>query len=188
MTRTGNKNASELSQTDCGRCCYSCGCSGRGPHSREDRRGEKFAARYISACVNLLGSLSGDEPNLAYTEVAQRKLAPDVVLGSIDGSSIQLWELQGKVVLLTFSKTNCVACDTEMQWFTEFQETHRERDFLLLNHQVTAVSDEVLPLFGSGEAIPTTFLIDSSCQLAVPCRIDVDHVPDNRNQRSIKER
>jgi peroxiredoxin len=126
-----------------------------------------LAAHYVSACVNLLGRLSGDTANLAYSEVAHRKPAPDVALKSTDGNSIKLSDIRGKVVLLTFSKTNCGACDTEMQWFREFEETYRQRGFVLFNHQVPAEGEEVLPLFGSGPVIPTTFLIDKSGKIAV---------------------
>ena len=126
-----------------------------------------LAAHYVSTCVNLLGRLAGDTQNLAYTEVAHRKPAPDVALKSTDGNSIKLSDLRGKVVLLTFSKMNCAACDTEMRWFREFEETYRRRDFVLFDHQVAADGEEVLPLFGTGQVIPTTFLIDKSGKIAV---------------------
>jgi peroxiredoxin len=126
-----------------------------------------LAAHYVSACVNLLGRLSGDTSNLTYTKIALRKPAPYVSLRNTDGTSVKLSDLRGKVVLLTFSKTNCGACDTEMQWFREFEKTYRQRDFVLFDHQVPDDGEEVLTLFGTGQAIPTTFLIDKSGKIAV---------------------
>ena len=126
-----------------------------------------LAGRYVSACVNLLGRFSGDTPNLAYTEGAHRKPAPEVTLKDRTGRSVRLSDLRGNVVLLTFWKADCDICDAEMPWFIEFQQTYRDHNFIFLNHQVAAGSEDILQLFGGPQSIPTTFLIDKLGRIAV---------------------
>jgi peroxiredoxin len=125
-----------------------------------------LAARYVSACVNLLGRLSGDAPKLTYAELGDRKPTPDVTIITSGGMSTALSEVHGKVVLLTFWKPDCRTCDIEMAWFKEFQQDYRERNFVFLDHQVVG-GDDILRLFGGPQTLPTTFLIDKTGRIAV---------------------
>jgi peroxiredoxin len=103
-----------------------------------------------------------------------------------DGQSVTLSQFRGKVVLLNFWKTNCVACDVELAWFNEFQQTYSERDFVVLsvaldkdgwksvrpyierkkiNHRVMVGNDDILQSYSP--SIPTALIIDKSDRIAV---------------------
>ena len=94
-------------------------------------------------------------------------MAPDFTLTDTPGTPIKLSDFRGKVVLLTFWTTDCAACNVEMPWFREFQQTYRERDLVFLSHQVVPGADDIPRLFGGLEAIPTTLLIDKLGRIAV---------------------
>jgi thiol-disulfide isomerase/thioredoxin len=125
-----------------------------------------LAARYLSACVSLLGRMSGDASNLAYNAAERRVPAPNVTAKTIDGSPVMLSELRGKTILLNFWKPDCETCERETHWFTEFQQLYGQRDFIFLNRQVVA-GDDVLSSLGRPSTIPTTLLIDKSGRIAV---------------------
>lgn len=125
-----------------------------------------LAARYLSACVSLLGRSSQDVPNLTYNAVSRRVPAPDVTGRTTAGTPVMLSELRGKTILLNFWKTECETCERETPWFREFQQAYGDRDFIFLNRQVVA-GDDVLNLFGRPPTIPTTLLIDKSGRVAV---------------------
>ncbi len=125
-----------------------------------------LAAHYATACMSLLGRISGEAPGLNYTEVNQRKAAPELAVRIGAGPAAKLSDFRGKVVLLTFWKPGCTACDTENAWFREFQQTWREGTFVFLNHRLAADDDDVLGLFSDRQTIPATLLIDKSGRIA----------------------
>ena len=126
-----------------------------------------LAERYASACVNLFGKLSGSEPSLSYTELKDRRVAPDFSFADSSGADVRLSQFRGKVVLVTFWKTDCAACNTENTWFTEFQETYDNSGFAVLSYRVPAGGDDVARLYGGLAFLPTTLLIDREGRIAV---------------------
>ena len=109
------------------------------------------------------------------------KLAPDFVLSSLDGKSVQLSDLHGKVVLLNFWATWCVPCKVEMPWFVELQKRYGTsglrvvgiamddasqadlRKFtndLGVNYPVLIGNDKVGDAYGGVQFLPVTFYID----------------------------
>jgi len=125
-----------------------------------------LAGQYASACAALLG-LSNSASNPAAVSVDYRKPAPDFKLADVTGTPMNIADLRGRVVLLTFWTANCDACSLEMSWFREFQQTYGERGLVFVNHQVVPGIDDIPQLFGGLDAIPTTFLLDRAGRIAV---------------------
>lgn len=155
-----------------------------------------FAQRCISACVGESGWVlqfltrkgSNPAPRLAFARPEDRKMAPDFTLNDASGKAVTLSEFRGKVVLLNFWATWCAPCRVEIPWFTEFQKTYGDRDFVVLgvsldedgwksvkpymdekriNYRVMVGNDEIARLYGGIESLPTTLIIDKSGRIAV---------------------
>lgn len=58
--------------------------------------------------------------------------APDFSAQTIDGKPINLKELQGKVVVLTFWSTRCEICHSEIPKLNQVVERHRDSDVVFL--------------------------------------------------------
>lgn len=105
--------------------------------------------------------------------------APDFSLPSIEGGTVRLSELRGKVVLLNFWATWCPPCKKEIPDFIELQARYRAQDLRIvgiaiddpdavrafakesdINYTVLIGDDEVSRQYGGIESIPTTFVID----------------------------
>ena len=85
-----------------------------------------LAERCVGACseagIRLWRSLSA----------ADHKIAPDFTLNDASGQPVKLSDFRGKVVLLNFWATWCPPCKVEIPWFAEFQQTYKNRDFVVL--------------------------------------------------------
>jgi len=64
--------------------------------------------------------------------LAVGKPAPELVLHTIDGTSISSKELTGKVVILTFWATWCGPCLTELPLLSEYLTRHRKQGLEIL--------------------------------------------------------
>jgi peroxiredoxin len=147
-----------------------------------------LAGRWASACVSLLGHLSSSEPSLTYTKLGDRKLVPDFALNDAAGKQIRLSDFRGKVVLLNFWTTECVACQVEIPWFMEFQRTYQDRDLVVLgvsldddgwksvkpyldekniNYPVMVGGNEIAHLYGASKSVPLALIVDRSGRIAV---------------------
>jgi peroxiredoxin len=147
-----------------------------------------FAERWASACVSLFGHFSGSGPSLTYAKVGDRKVAPDFSLSDADGKPVRLSDLRGKVVLLNFWTTECPACQVEIPWFVEFQNTYRDRDLIVLgisldddgwnsvkpylaekniNYPVMVGGNEIARLYGASKSAPLALIVDKSGRIAV---------------------
>jgi peroxiredoxin len=112
--------------------------------------------------MNFLGRPSGDQ--LTYTANGHRATAPDLTGIDSNGNLMAVADLRGRVILFTFWKAGCDACDKEMRWFSEFQQTYGDHDFVFLQRKIESDKDLVNL---RPQAIPTTLLIDKSGSIAV---------------------
>lgn len=72
--------------------------------------------------------------------VAEGKPAPDFTAKTIDGDTIKLSDLKGKVVLLDFWATWCAPCIAELPTLVEMHKTHADKDFVMIG--ISADHDE----------------------------------------------
>ncbi len=75
------------------------------------------------ATIWLLGAAMLLVAVLSVAALLSKPAAPDVMLTSIDGESVQLTDLRGQVVLVNFWATTCVTCVKEMP---QIAATHRK--------------------------------------------------------------
>jgi peroxiredoxin len=155
-----------------------------------------FAQRCVSACVGesgwvrqfWAGKPSSAPPILTFAKPEDRTMAPDFTLQDASGRPVRLSEFRGKVVLLNFWATWCQPCRTEIPWFSEFQETYRDRDFVVLGvsldedgwksvkpymeenrmkYRVMIGNEDLALSYGGLDSLPTTLIIDRSGRIAV---------------------
>ena len=58
--------------------------------------------------------------------------APDFVAKTLDGQSVNLKDLQGKVVMLTFWSTRCAICHAEFPKINQVVERYKSQDVVFL--------------------------------------------------------
>ena len=116
-----------------------------------------------------------------------RKPAPDFSLKDADGKLVRLSDYRGKVVLLDFWATWCGPCKIEIPWFIDMQRKNKDRGFVVLgvsmddegweavkpfvaeagvNYRVVMGNDATAQVYGGVDALPTTFLIDRTGNIA----------------------
>lgn len=74
---------------------------------------------------------------LALSAAAQQNLqigqaAPDFSAKSLDGQTVNLKDLQGKVVVLTFWSTRCAICHSEIPKLNQVAERYKGKDVMFL--------------------------------------------------------
>jgi cytochrome c biogenesis protein CcmG/thiol:disulfide interchange protein DsbE len=107
--------------------------------------------------------------------------APPLVLTAIDGTSIDLAKLRGKVVLVNFWATWCAPCRKEMPVLDAFYRRHRGQGFELIgisidfardaakmrkvaagvSYPAVGINDIGVNGFGAPEGVPVTYVIDA---------------------------
>ena len=118
---------------------------------------------------------------------SKRQVAPEFALKDAGGKLVHLSDFKGKVVLLDFWATWCGPCNIEIPWFMEFERKYKDRGFEVLgvsmdddgwkaitpfverkkiNYRIVLGDDKTGDLYGSVEALPTTFVIDREGRIA----------------------
>jgi len=117
-----------------------------------------------------------------------RQPAPDFNLKTLDGKSLQLSALKGKVVLLDFWATWCPPCREEIPHFKELYDQYRGKGLEIIgvalddggekdvapfarknqiNYPLSVTgAQELGQRYGGIRGIPTTFLIDKQGRIA----------------------
>ena len=113
-------------------------------------------------------------------EVSAQQKAPDLALRDINGKTIKLADLRGKVVLLNFWATWCVPCRTEIPDLVKKQGEFRDDLQIVgityppeeinavrrvmreakINYQIAIGTRETKRKFTSSETLPLTVIID----------------------------
>jgi peroxiredoxin len=111
---------------------------------------------------------------------AERKVAPDFSLQSLDRKTVRLSDFRGKAVLLNFWATYCVPCRTEMPWYVEMQNQYAAEGLQVLgvamddasptdirkfandlgvNYPILVGEGSVVNAYGGLPFLPSTFYI-----------------------------
>lgn len=116
-----------------------------------------------------------------------RQPAPNFTLIDSNGSSVQLSDFKGKVVLLDFWATWCHGCKTEIPWYMDFESKYKDQGLAAIgvamdddgwkkvkpfvnakkmNYPVVLGNDSLAKRYGI-KALPVTLLIDRQGRIAV---------------------
>jgi cytochrome c biogenesis protein CcmG, thiol:disulfide interchange protein DsbE len=142
---------------------------------------------FAHACSEFVRrTISGADATHA-TEAVQRSLLSARELRDVSGRVFSVSDYRGKVVLLTYWSTSCRQCQSEMNWFTEFQRIFGDQRFAVVgvavdqggsdavsrfladrpvNYRIVLGDREVARL-DAATSIPTTFILDRSGRIAV---------------------
>jgi peroxiredoxin len=118
-------------------------------------------------------------------DLAVGQMAPPITLSTLDGKQIDLHDLRGKVVILTFWATWCDPCREELPLLSRYAHEHAKQGLVVLGFsldepdqldQVRAVAstlsfpvgllgDPHVPGYGRIWHLPVSFTIDRSGRL-----------------------
>jgi len=93
-----------------------------------------------------------------------RQLAPLFTLMDIDGNTVALENLTGKVVILNFFDTRCPPCVAEVPYLKEFDEQHSNDNLVILSIDVDPYYDtiELLQEFRDNNQITWPILVGTA--------------------------
>jgi thiol-disulfide isomerase/thioredoxin len=133
---------------------------------------------FADKCGDLLhAALGHDEPSRAYVSPSNRAALGHIQLTDVSGATLPLARFSGKVVLLQFWSADCRRCQTETQWFSEFQTKYRDVAVLAVSFPDEAASHPVpypiglandeLARLNQARLFPLTLMLDRQGRLAI---------------------
>ncbi len=144
-------------------------------------------AVFIAFLVALVMIRNAGPAAVSVQPIGQRRIAPSFSLEDAKGEDVKLAGYQGKVVLLNFWATWCEPCNLEIPWFIDFDRKYRDQGLAILgvsmdesgwnavrpfihaknmNYPVMLASRQMAEQYGGVDALPTTFIIDRSGNVA----------------------
>jgi thiol-disulfide isomerase/thioredoxin len=131
--------------------------------------------------------LSGtSRAGFSFAEARAPQPAPDWKLTDLDGKSLSLSSLKGKVVLLNFWATWCGPCKAEIPDLISLQKKYADQGLVIvgasvdeggvpevkafadkigINYPVVIATPEMVQSYGNIEAVPTSLVIDRKGQI-----------------------
>ena len=92
--------------------------------------------------------------------------APDFVLPDVEGRSVRLRELRGKLVLLNFWATWCAPCRIEMPGMERLYQTFQKADFALLAVSIDRQGTQMVRPFVEELKLKFPILIDQTMEVS----------------------
>lgn len=130
----------------------------------------------IALMIAVLAACGG-----AASQTAAGQAAPDFTVKDLDGKTISLAALKGKVVLINFWATWCPPCREEIPDFVAFYNENKDKGLEIvglsvdkmtakelkpfvahfkMSYPVALATSKIIRDFEPGDAIPTTIVID----------------------------
>jgi len=169
-------------------------------HMNETRTRSRFTATVLVAAVFTVCLLFGCTSKEEGGGVPSGR-APDFSLKDIQGKTVRLKDLRGKVVLINFFATWCAPCRREIPDFLQLYDRFKEKGFeivgigvdmegetvlrpfaeqLRISYSVVVGTREVVLDYGGITGVPTSFFVDRQGYIA-------EHFIGMRSRRLLEE-
>ncbi len=144
-------------------------------------KGEAQSGGGSGKSMNSQAAVNDEATKLGLLPADKAPTAPDWELQTVNGETLKLSSLRGKVVILDFWDTWCPPCKAEIPSFIELYDQYKDQGLVVvgaafgnngpdavkefvqewkMNYPVVFVTPDVNRLYGGIQSIPTTFIID----------------------------
>jgi len=149
----------------------------------------KLAPRFLKAFIPLIVllmliligltaiklKLDPKSSGTSFQELEAQSIIPDHTLTRLDGTSVKLSELKGKVFLINFWATWCDACMDEMPSLVQVHQAYKDKGFEILGINLDDNPEVIAPKVIKQFGIQFTVLKDPDNQVAA--LFDVHAIP-----------